>query len=295
MQTSSSVVSTRKKSIPDNSVHQGILQSLPAEEYHRNIAIGHSSLLKLMRSPAHYFNYMTSPREPTPAMPLGSAFHTALLEPEVFKERYVVAPKFDRRTKDGKAQAEAWEAVNADKTSLTPGDMESVEKMISSVQAHGGARLLLANGLAEMSGFWTDHETGIACKFRPDFMATRDELITALIDIKTCIDASREGFAKSIATFGYDVQAAYYTDGLEKLTGKRVGFFFVAVEKDAPHATAVYEASPEMIEVGRAKYRASLELLQWCRKKSRYPSYQPDGEIEKIDLPRWASNFDIED
>jgi len=294
MQTSSSVVSTRK-SIPDNSAHQGILQSLPAEEYHSNPAVGHSSLLKLMRSPAHYFNYMTSPREPTPAMQLGSAFHTALLEPDVFRQNYIVAPKFDWRTKDGKAQAEAWEAANAGKTSLTPGDMDSVEKMISSVQEHGGARLLLARGQAEMSGFWTDQETGIACKFRPDFLATNGDLITSLVDIKTCVDASREGFAKSIATFGYDVQAAYYIDGLEKLTGKRVGFYFVAVEKDAPHATTVYEASLEMIEVGRAKYRASLELLQWCRKKGRYPSYQPNGEIEKIDLPRWASNFNIED
>jgi len=290
-----SFVASISQLIPDNSAHQGILQSLPAEEYHSNPAIGHSSLLKLMRSPAHYIDYATSPRKPTPAKQLGSAFHAALLEPEVFKQSYVVAPKFDRRTKDGKSQAEAWETANAEKTALSAEQMESILKMTSAAQEHKGAKFLLAQGEAEMSGFWTDQETGIACKIRPDFLAKRGELITGLIDIKTCVDSSREVFAKSIAKFGYDVQAAYYTDGLEKLTGRKVGFYFIAIENDAPHATAVYEASLEMIEIGRAKYRAALELLQWCRKEGYYPSYQPAGEIERIDLPRWASSFTLED
>jgi hypothetical protein len=42
-------------------------------------------------------------------------------------------------------------------------------------------------------------------------------------------------------------------------------FLFVAVEKEAPHAVAVYRADPEVIEVGRKKYRAALQLLKWCQ------------------------------
>ncbi|MBK7767189.1 MAG: PD-(D/E)XK nuclease-like domain-containing protein [Sulfuritalea sp.] len=50
--------------------------------------------------------------------------------------------------------------------------------------------------------------------------------------------------------------------------GKTVPFFFIAAEKAAPFAVAVYQASEEMIGVGRAKYRAGLQLLAWCRKQS---------------------------
>jgi hypothetical protein len=49
-----------------------------------------------------------------------------------------------------------------------------------------------------------------------------------------------------------------------------------------------------MIEAGRAKYRGALELLKWCQENKLFPGYQPSGEIESIDLPRWVANFDIE-
>ena len=67
-----------------------------------------------------------------------------------------------------------------------------------------------------------------------------------------------------------------------------------AVEKEAPYAVAAYKASDEVIEVGRAKYRGALQLLQWCRTRGSWPGYQPNGEIETINLPRWAANFDLE-
>lgn len=103
------------------------------------------------------------------------------------------------------------------------------------------------------------------------------------------------GVLRAVAAYGYDVEAAFYQDGLKAVSGKTVPFFFVAAEKAAPFAVAVYQASEEMIGVGRAKYRAGLQLLAWCRKNNRWPAYQPNGEIEEINLPRWAANFDLED
>jgi hypothetical protein len=246
-----------------------------------------------MRSPAHYQEYVTNPPEPTPAMQLGTAFHIALLEPDNFGKSFVVAPKFDRRTKEGKAAAEAWEAENAGKTALTPDQMATIEQMVVSVRNHAGAARLLANGLAEMSGFWVDQETGIECKCRPDFLMLEGETITGIVDVKTCCDASIDGFARAIATLGYDVQAAFYQDGLKALTGRTIPFYFITIEKEPPYAVAAYKASDQVIEVGRAKYRAALQLLKWCRENDRWPTYQPNGEIEEISLPRWAANFDL--
>lgn len=270
------------------------LLSMPADQYHAHPAVGHSGLARIIRSPAHYQEYMSNPPEPTLAMVLGTAFHAALLEPERFSQSFVLAPKLDRRTKEGRAAAEAWVAENAGKTPLTAEQMETIQQMVASVRNHAGAASLLANGMAEMSGFWSDHETGIECKCRPDFLAMAGETVTGIVDVKTCCDASADGFARAIATLGYDVQAAFYQDGLKALTGRTVTFYFIAVEKEAPYAVAAYKASDEVIEIGRAKYRAALQLLRWCRENDRWPAYQPNGEVETINLPRWASNFDME-
>ncbi|MDR9060660.1 PD-(D/E)XK nuclease-like domain-containing protein [Burkholderia multivorans] len=273
------------------------LLSMPADQYHAHSAVGHSGLVRIMRSPAHYREYVTNPPSPTPAMQLGTAFHVALLEPDRLGETFVVAPKFDRRTKEGKAAAEAWEAENAGKTPLTADQMAAIEQMVVSVRSHQGAANLLASGMAEMSGFWTDPDTGIQCKCRPDWVVTmedRPDWITAIVDVKTCRDASADGFARAIATLGYDVQAAFYQDGLKALTGRSVPFYYIAVETEPPFAVAAYKASDEMIEVGRTKYRGALQLLKWCRENDRWPGYQPNGEIETVNLPRWAANFDLE-
>ncbi|MEO1767967.1 PD-(D/E)XK nuclease-like domain-containing protein [Thiobacter aerophilum] len=273
------------------------LLSMPADQYHAHSAVGHSGLLRIMRSPAHYREYVANPPEPTPAMQLGTAFHTAILEPNRFGETFVVAPKFDRRTKEGKAAAEEWEASNSGKTPLPADQMAAIEQMVASVRSHQGAANLLASGMAEMSGFWVNQETGIECKCRPDWVVTlegRPNWVTAIVDVKTCRDASADGFARSVAALGYDVQAAFYQDGIKALTGKTVPFYFVAVETEPPFAVAAYKASDDLIEVGRAKYRGALQLLKWCRENDRWPSYQPNGEIETINLPRWAANFDLE-
>lgn len=272
------------------------LLSMPADQYHSHSAVGHSGLVRIMRSPAHYQQYVSNPPSPTPAMQFGSAFHAALLEPELFGQNFIVAPKFDRRTKEGKAAAEAWEAENAGKTTLVDDQMTAIEQMVVSVRSHQGAAKLLANGMAEMSGFWTDPDTGIECKCRPDWLAVMEDnpgRIAAIVDVKTCRDASADGFSRAIATFGYDVQAAFYQDGLKALTGRSIPFYFIAVETEPPFAVAAYKASDEMIEVGRAKYRAALQLLKWCRENESWPGYQPGGEIETINLPRWAANFDL--
>lgn len=281
---------------PISGFHQKFLQSLPAEDYHSNSAIGHSSLVRIIRSPAHYREYATHPLEPTAAMQFGTAFHTALLEWDLFGKTFVAAPKFDRRTKEGKAQALSWEAENTGKIALTPDQMEAIGRMVISVRQHKGARRLLDSGLAETSGFWLDDLTGIECKIRPDFLKTESETtIAGIVDVKTCVDASSNGFSKAVATMGYDVQAAFYQDGMKALSGKTIPFYFIAIEKEAPYAVAVYQASEAMLEIGREKYRAALELLDWCFSNNSWPSYQPGGEIEMIDLPRWAANFSLDD
>ena len=266
-----------------------IVRNLPNSDYHAGEEISHSGIVQLLKSPEHYLQYKSGKNEPTPAMEFGSAFHAYILEPEVFAKEYFFAPKFDKRTKDGKELAAKWDEENVGKRPLSTDQIEALSAMRTAVFGHTGAARLLFEGEAETSLFWTDEYTGLQCRIRPDWM--RED---GIVDLKSCITASKDGFAKAIANMGYDIQAAFYIDGMKAVTGKTVDFFFVAVEKTAPYTTACYKASQEMIEVGRAKYRGALELLKWCQENKQYPGYQPSGEIETIDLPRWAAHFDLE-
>lgn len=277
-------------------LYQNTLQLIEIDEYHSRPEVGHSSLVKIMRSPAHYREYIENPVEPTSNMVLGTAFHSYLLEEEIFRRNFVVMPKFDKRTKEGKENAATWEVENSSKTGLTAEQIQTISDMASSVKLHLGAASLLSYGLSETSGFWTEKQTGIDCKFRTDFLVLdrSTNTITGIVDVKTCIDASADGFSKAIVNLGYDVQAPYYQDGLFELTGYRVPFYFIAVEKEPPYAVAVYRTSDSMMNIGRKKYQAALQLLRWCKESNSWPAYQPNGVIEEIDLPRWASNFSLE-
>ena len=172
---------------------------------------------------------------------------------------------------------------------LKQDQMDALTAMRESVFKHGGAAKMLAKGEAESSLYWTDEITGLKCRIRPDWLFDG-----GMADLKSCVSASKADFAKAVANLGYDIEAAFYVDGMKAVTGKSVDFFFIAVEKTAPYTTACYKASQEMIEIGRAKYRGGLELLKWCQENKQYPGYQPNGEIETIDLPRWAANFELE-
>ena len=109
-----------------------------------------------------------------------------------------------------------------------------------------------------------------------------------IVDLKTCKDASPDGFAKHVANFAYHVQAAHYLDGFEALTGgKAAGYVWIAVESEAPHAVAIYTADAEMMERGSLQRTKALDLIATCRHEGKWPGYPV--EVQRISLPAWAA------
>lgn len=251
--------------------------------------VSKSHLDQIARSPLHYWAaYLDpnrQPREATPAMAIGSAVHTHVLELSTWDERYVMAPEgINRRTKAGKELWAAFEADAASRTVLSRSDAELVMQMGRAVWSHPAAAFLLGRpGKAEQTYLWTDEATGLECKCRPDWMTNDGQLI---VDLKATEDASPAGFRKSIGNFRYYVQAAWYLDGIERATGRRPDqFIFVCVEKNPPHVVAVYAASAEMVATGAITAEADLARLAMCREASEWPGYS--NQIETIDLPLW--------
>ena len=245
-------------------------------DYHADPAVSASHLKTVMQSPYHFWSrYVDENRVamvPTQAMRLGSLTHCAVLEPDELTKRYQLAP--DRRTKEGKAAvvemaADVIEAVSE-------ADLAQALQM-DDVRSNSTAALLLANGQAEQSFWWDDIATGMRCKCRPDWFDGE-----TIVDLKTCQDASPAGFAKAVAAFHYQLQAAHYLCGT---LAKR--FIFVAVEKSAPFATACYELDAQAMVHGSVLRHNALQRIQDCRAINEWPGYT-DGGIQTIQLPGWA-------
>lgn len=104
------------------------------------------------------------------ALDMGTALHCLLLEPEEFDKRFIVAPQFNLRTNQGKADQEAF-LKDVENMGMTVMDAEQGRKlklMRDSAMAHPAARWLLeAEGFCEASHYWTDPETGELCRIRP--------------------------------------------------------------------------------------------------------------------------------
>ena len=258
-------------------------------DYHKHWAVSKSGLDQIAKSPLHYWaRYLDPDRvipESTPAMRLGTALHTHVLELDQWDKQIAVAPSdINRRTKEGREQWAAFQADAKRKTVITAEDAEVVMQMGRSVWRHPAAAMLLHwQGKAETTHMWTDATTGIECKCRPDWLTNDGNLI---VDLKTTEDASPRGFQRSVANYRYHVQAAWYLNGIEAATGHRPDqFIFICVEKKPPFAVGVYAADAEMIQIGAETAKRDLEVYATCKAADVWPSYS--DQIEPLSLPAW--------
>lgn len=188
------------------------------------------------------------------------------------------------------AQAE-WTANNSHRKILSQEQFEQLRGMQAAVMAHPAARFFLTKAN------------------------------NVVVDLKTTEDASLEGFSKSIANWGYDVQHPYYLDGLrlaleqsdsvppavgtaelsaywnDPITGvlcrcrpdfwrgQPDNFVFVSVEKKAPYAVGVYVLDADSVASGRAQYRDSLDKYAHCLANDNWPGY--GDKVQTISVPAW--------
>lgn len=260
---------------------QEIIDGMPASDYHAHEAVSKSLLDQMARTPHHARAYLDGARtEPTKAMEFGTALHSAVLEPAVFANNYQLFDG-DRRIKAGKAEYD--DLIRIGKTPISSADYNIIQAMQHSVANHPLACKLLSYGEAEQSVFW-NHNVGVQLKCRPDWWIRE---VGIVVDLKTTEDASPAGFARSVAKYRYHVQAAHYMDGC-----RAEQFLFIAVEKKAPYAVAVYELDKEALAEGRRLRDRDVLRYQSCAEFGVWPGYSDEATI--LSLPSYAIQGDDE-
>lgn len=260
------------------------------DAYHSGPGISKSHLDVINSgSPLHYwYKYLNPDRvrdEPTPAMVMGTAVHTAILEPDLFPTEVVESPGFDRRTKVGKAEYEAFRESNKGKIILEPEDYAACLAIRDAVYRHPvAAGLMTAPGKCEQSFYAIDKETGELIKCRTDRMLDSGAMI---IDVKTTEDASPNGFGKSSANFRYPVQTAWYNHVLDSAYGEHPqDWVFLAVEKKPPHAIGIYFVESDVLARAEIAARRDFMRIVECRRSGQWLDY--GSQPLPLALPGWA-------
>lgn len=265
-----------------------MLSGIPAEEYHADLTSVSSSGLRALLEPscpAQFQHDRLNPAPPKKTFDFGHAAHQRVLGegPELV---VVEGARWDTNV----AKAEVRAIREAGGIPLKQAEMDQVEDMAAALRAHPLAGPLLApgTGLAEQSLYWTDRDTGVRCRCRPDWLKQLPGL-TLCVDYKSCADASPAAVSRSIRDYAYHQQDALYIDGIQAvLDPEQVRFVFVFQSKTAPYLVTVRELHQQDRAIGRARNRRALQIYAECERSGVWPDWTgPTTEIPPIGMPTW--------
>jgi hypothetical protein len=273
--------------------------SLTMAEYHSDVcdspSVSSSGLRTIWNeSPAHYhYDSPYNPHRPEPKdrphFSIGKAAHHLLyLGRKGFDAEFVVRPEKwnDWRT----AASKEWRAeqLAAGLTIITDGELEAISGMARSLGAHPLVKAGILDGAVERSLIFKDPKTGAWIKSRPDNVPCGSGLFA---DLKTTDSVSDDSLGRSLATFGYHMQAGTVAEAASAVLGKDMEeFALVWVEKAPPHCVRVTVLTGADIERGRAQLRCAIDQFAECVASGVWPG--PGGtrrDAEYLQLPAWAS------
>lgn len=258
------------------------------KEYRAHEGISRSELFKISESPEKFKYYQEHTEEPTQSLVFGQLFHAMALQPETVADLFAVAPNVDRRTKAGKEAFAQFESELQGKTIVSEEMIEQAAAMCEAMFKDPFVCKLL-NGQKEVPFFWTDDLTGELCKCRVDCLTElSDKLI--VVDVKSADDASTDAFMRSAVRYGYDLQSAMYSKGVEVCTDKKPLFVFIVVEKKPPYSINILQADDIFIRRGSDLFREYIGIYHDCKQTNTWYGYLGKyNQINNLALPAWLA------
>lgn len=264
---------------------------MPADEYHRHEALSSSGAKKLMppSCPAKFRYERDHGQPPKTEFDFGKAAHKRVLG---VGEDVVIIDADNYTTKAAREARD--EAYAEGKVPILPRENAVIEGMAKALADHPFAGALFnpdRGGKPEQSAFWTDTETGVDCRARFDWLPALDRRGRLIIpDYKTAVEADRESIGKTLHSFGYARQRAWYLDAVTALElAEEAAFLFVVQEKVPPYLVTVAEPDALSLEAGRFYNRQARQVFAECTRTNYWPGFSDHDPIV-VSLPPWAQN-----
>jgi hypothetical protein len=147
-----------------------------------------------------------------------------------------------------------------------------------------------------LKGEFADKATGLTvpCKAMIDIVPDAKSRFygQALADFKTTASAATAGWARTVFSMGYDVQAAMYTDMWNQATGEARNTWLHAIqENEPPYQPARRLLSAAFVDLGRDRMVGALRFYCQCLSEDWWPDY--DG-MENNTVEGWTVTDPIE-
>lgn len=225
-------------------------------------------------------------RQPTKSMNLGKAAHAHALGagPEL------IVWQHDGRTKVGKEERAELAPLLANEAAVavTEGERDQILGMVEVLRSHSEVVAILDSSQPEVSGFWQEGDVWMRARY--DLLGDR-----LAYDYKTCQDASRRGFSKTMGSYGYHQQAEFYQRGLRALghaAGKRP-MRFICQETTAPYIVQIHTCDEIAMDVARDLNDRAIRIYAESNKSGIWPGYS-ELSAEPTSLPGYYF-YDYED
>lgn len=279
-------------------MNDGIYNNISIRDYHANKTHYSATQLKMAKRSLKEFEwYITGKIKPIQGdhLDFGNAFELALLDKENFnKEVAILQTKYwiDRAMADNPklTKPKASKFYNDQLDSFTienygkylipdvgPNSYETIEHMLESCYKDAVIQKLISNTEYQLSLFWTDEESGLKMKTRPDICKRKKN---SIINLKTTIDGSPKSFFRDMANYDYPLQACIEISGClaTGLMDTVDNYFWLVVEKEPPYNATVYEFTKED--------------LNWCMDNLRYVINKVKRALDDNMFPGYSDQAD---
>lgn len=301
-------------------ISNGIHTDITIEAYHANRSHISATSIKEAKASLKQFDWHRRglmPKSDGLHFSFGNAFELALLDKSGFQksvgirqEDYWIALANEEYMKEKgktysnprnsaryKAEESKWLAQNEGKYQIPDKgkqSFEAIEHMLTSCYSDSTIKKLIDGTEYQLSLFWTDEESGLNLKTRPDICKRKKNVI---VNVKTIEDGSPKNFSKELAKFDYPLQAALEIKGCiaTKLMPQVDNYFWLVIEKSEPYNATIYEFIESDIRTTTMELEYYLNIIAKAEKEQKWPGYtqQADNKfgILQATLPLWYKNL----
>ncbi len=281
-----------KEFIVERYSQNAVMLKMDEDNYFAATDYFNSSSVKTITKSFKAFTYnLKNKSEPSTSMELGTAFHHSM--DGSFDDKYYVGELADGRTAVGKAQREDI-ALRGLKV-LTNAQFKALEQMKITA-----AKNPILQQFGSFQSLHTKHETvilflwnNLPCKAMIDVYNPN---WTCFLDFKTTKSCSDlRAVSNTVQQYGYYIQAAFYQEAINNLTGHIFDPVYIFVENTPPYGIRIVKITNDYLEFGRTniihaleKYRYFLENKEAFMNDKIFDDYSL--KIDNIDMPYWLKN-----
>lgn len=292
-------------------ISNGIHEDISIREYHENKTHLSATGLKIARRSLKEFQWWQQGKMPANTgahFDFGNAFELALLDKVAFSAGVAIFPDSQfveeamtanpslvkpRAAKVYTDAADKWEVANMGRYRVNdkgPQSYESIEHMLESCYQDKVIQALIKNTEYQLSLFWTDPETGLNLKTRPDICKRKKNVI---VNVKTIEDGSPGAFSRELAKHDYPLQACIEITGCIQtgLMETVDEYYWLVVEKVPPYNATIYMFDQEDQKVFMDEMSYVLHKTKKAFDEGLFPGYSDRADnqygIMKAEIPLW--------